>query len=955
MSETMSHLILQISFPGSSILVAIAGLIGMLLCLQFGLACVALWNLKHPGNEETPLPPEDLHPDVLRHLQPWRSRLAELGFSGPDFYRMESHSKLERVIWRLTHAGTKSVAELRILILPTGAAPRVMLGFYSFLNDGRLLVTGETGTCDHWPSHWLALYKRFKRVDVQWESHQTRLKALAPMATAIWPEDLASAMSALQAVTDQASIDAGMLERDPNDAKVFRVRRPRIPWCALRVVMFSLPGLKAGSARRGDLPLPAIPQPDVAAGVPPTAAGRDELVERDLQKYHQAAGGKKPGMGRWAKLALLAITLGLFAVFWKGGDLGEMTGVIIGILLLHEFGHWLPMKLFGYKNVTMFFIPGFGAAVSGKKQHAPAWQDLVVLLGGPLPGLIGGIAVMVIGYFFQGIPDFWLNAAGLAIVINAFNLLPFLPLDGGKILDLLIFKDIPWLRLLFNGFSTLCVIGACFLPGMGVLRFLAIIMVLGLVRDLKLLGVLKEARKVEWAGQVDDEDTALRRIFKELRDSGNSSFVGSADWLPRTQVVVEEVLRKRPGWPVRILGLGFYGAVCLFPLLLFVALVVVMASGLLSKSTGGAEYLAELRADLPESKIDLTPEKMAPISKLAMTTEELLAANEDHLPGKDRARELAKSFPAEASREVDLLRWENVGAFQSLNGSSLETVEVWLETACLRMEKTTDGGKHDEGFRRSEIMLHAIRSLEPAISYRQREQLWDAQVRVLKNLGKLIGSGAITPAMQDRLKPRIQALRNLPDPAVEAFLLVDGWTEREFQELLDGDDEEEPSDDAAFCRTLYRQLDEFRNSQDASPPTSVAVARLWKSTRKASELPAESPAGVLVTPAEADFLHRYCDRQRELVWLQNAALYALNLDAYQTQHRRYPQRWDHPVPGGGMLELVSGTAPALRLTDARDEAQRAGPVWLGRTPNQALPPLDFPLRPIVDRAGASRF
>lgn len=955
MSETMCHLILQISFPGSSILVAIAGLIGMLLCLQFGMACVTLWNLKHPGNEETPLPPEDLHPDERRHLQPWLSRLAKLGFAGPDFYRLESHSKLERIVCRMTHSGMKSVAELRILILPTGAAPRVMMGFYNFLSDGRLLVTGETGTSDHWPAQWLALYKRFKRVDVQWETHQTRLNALAPMASAIWPENLTSAMAALQEATDQASIDAGMLERDPNDAKAFRVRRPRIPWCALRVVIFSLPGLKAGDARRLDLPLPAIPLPEVATGVPPTLLGRDQLAERDLEKYHQAAGGKKPGMGRWAKLALLTITLGLFAFFWKGGDLGEMTGIIIGVLLLHEFGHWLPMKLFGYRNVTMFFIPGFGAAVSGKKQHAPAWQDLIVLLGGPLPGLIGGIAVMVIGYFFQDIPDFWLNAAGLAIVINAFNLLPFLPLDGGKILDLLVFKDIPWLRLLFNGFSTLSVIGASFLPGMGVLRYLAIIMVLGLVREFKLFGVLKDAGKVEWAGQVDDEDTALRRIFKELRDGGNPNFVGSADWLMRTQVVLEEVLRKRPGWPVRILGLGFYSAVCLFPLLLFVALVGVMASGLLSRSAGGAEYLAELRADLPESKIDLTSEKMAPIEKLTVTTEELLAADEDHLPGRERARELAKSFPDEASREVDLLRWEDVGACQNLNGSSMETVEVWLETACLRMEKATDAGKHDEGLRRSEVVLHAIRSLEPAISYSQSEQLWDAQVRALKNLGKLIGSGAITPAMQDRLKPGIQALRNIPNPAVEAFLLVDGWTEREFQQLLDGDSEEESSDDAAFCRTIYRQVDEFRGSRDTPPPISVAVARIWKSTGKASELPAESPAGVQVTPAEADFLHHFCDRQRELVWLQNATLYTLNLDAYQAQHRRYPEQWDRPAPGGGMMELVNGAAPILRLTDDRNEAQRAGPAWLGRTPDQVSPPVDFPLRPVVAHTGASRF
>jgi hypothetical protein len=416
-------------------------------------------------------------------------------------------------------------------------------------------------------------------------------------------------------------------------------------------------------------------------------------------------------------------------------------------------------------------------------------------------------------------------------------------------------------------------------------------------------------------------------------------------------MVLEEVLRKRPGWLVRIFGLGFYGAVCLFPFVLFAALVGLMATGLLSGSTGREERLTEMRADLPEARDELTAVKSAPISELSATTWELLDAIGDSSPGRERARVLAGSFPAEASREVDLLRWEDVGAFQRLNGSSLETVDVWLENACLRMERATEAGKHDEAFRRSEIMLYAIRSLEPALSYNQRAQLWDVQVRVLKNLGTLIGSGALTPAMRDRLKPRIQALRGLPDPAVEAFLLVDGWTEREFQELIEGNAEEPAPDDEAFCRTFYRQIDEFRGGRNGPPPTSVAVGRLWKSTGKAGELPAESPAGVQATPAEADFLHQFCDRQRELCWLQNATLCALDFDAYLAQHRRYPPRWDRPVPGGGKLELVPGPAPRLRLADARDEAQRAGPAWLGRTPDQARPPLDFPLRPAADPAG----
>ena len=945
-------LLLQVDFPGVAVLMPVVWIVGGWMVLKYVLICGSLWNLKARDHTETPIGAEALHPEIRRHVQPWLKRLAEFGFGGSNLYQIDALASLERVLWRVTHPEFLTVAELRILILPNGAALRVSLSFYNFLDDGRFLVTAEPGSCDHVPTHWIGLFSRFKSIGGQWEIHQSRLKALP--AAAIAPADLAGAMATQLAATDQASVAAGLMQRDPQDATGWRVRRIRIPWIALKSLKFSLPGFKIGVARRSDLAPPAAAQ---AGGAPqiPLTADLDDPVERDLKKYHQAVGSKK-GLGRWAKLALLTVTLGLFAMFWKGGDLGETTGAIIGVLLLHEFGHWLPMKLFGYKNVTMFFIPGFGAAVSGKKQHAPAWQDLVVLLGGPLPGLFGGIAVMIAGYFRQDIPDFWLNAAGLSVIINAFNLLPFLPLDGGKIVDLLVFRDLPLLRLLFNGFSTLAVSGACFLPGLGILRYLAIIMVLGLIREVKIFGIAKEARKVAWAGQVADEDIALRRIFKELRDAGNAHFVGSQDWLLRTQVVLEEVLRKRPRWLERLGGLGLYGVVSSIPVLLIATVVVVQFSGIFSKSVGELKYLSELRADLPASSIQLSEGQMTPLNKLATATETLLVDVDDELPEAERIPQIAKAMPEELSREIDFLKWEDVGAFKNLGDFRVETVGTWLEVACQRLEKAGEGGKSDEAPRRAEIVLHALRSLEPASSYRQREQLAEVQIRVLKCIAKLNGSGAITPEIQDRLKPRIQALRNLPNPTVEAFLIVDGWTNEEMQQLAgNGKAGESHPDDATFCRMFYHQIDELRNRQQALPSASLAVARFWKKQGKAEELPAEAPAGVKATAAEAGFLQRFCERRRELVWHQNAVLYAMNLDAYQKQHGHHPTRWDHELPGGGRVDFIPGASPAIRLTDARSEAQRAGPAWLGRKPDASQPAVDFPLRPIADGAGARQF
>ena len=308
------------------------------------------------------------------------------------------------------------------------------------------------------------------------------------------------------------------------------------------------------------------------------------------------------------------------------------------------------------------------------------------------------------------------------------------------------------------------------------------------------------------------------------------------------------------------------------------------------------------------------------------------------------------------AREIDFLKWEDVGAFHSNGHASMEMVGTWLEAACQRLEKASEGSKSDEAPRRAEIVLHALRSLEPASSYRQCEQLAKVQIRVLRCIAKLNGSGAITHEMQDRLKPRIQALRNLPDPAVEAFLVVDGWSDEQMQRLSAAADAtaSEP-DDATFCRMFYQQIDDLRNRQRALPAASLAVARFWKKEGTAEELPAEVPAGVKVTAAEAGFLHRFCERRREVVWHQNALLYAMNLDAYQKQHGHHPTRWDHELPGGGRVDFIPGAAPAIRLTDARSEAQRAGPAWLGRRPDALQPAVDFPLRPVADGAGASEF
>lgn len=136
-------------------------------------------------------------------------------------------------------------------------------------------------------------------------------------------------------------------------------------------------------------------------------------------------------------LLILAASLALFVMTGVLDFEATDLALLIVVLLIHESGHYLGMRVFGYQNVQMFFIPFFGAAVSGRTSNVPAWQQAVVFLLGPVPGLIIGAGLCVPGLLLEH--ELLLDAARMFLIINGFNLLPIFPLDGGQLLNLLLF------------------------------------------------------------------------------------------------------------------------------------------------------------------------------------------------------------------------------------------------------------------------------------------------------------------------------------------------------------------------------------------------------------------------------------------------------------------------------------------------------------------------------------
>ena len=151
------------------------------------------------------------------------------------------------------------------------------------------------------------------------------------------------------------------------------------------------------------------------------------------------------------RFTLLGIPVRVHPLFWLMGAFLTWNGAdfrytFVGVLcvfisiLVHELGHALVSKIFGWHPTIVLYLMGGYATV---RQYSP-WKNIAVLIAGPFAGLslfalvffgIDGYAVRVAGWD-PGLVGGW--AIGHLLFINLvwslFNLAPIYPMDGGRIL-----------------------------------------------------------------------------------------------------------------------------------------------------------------------------------------------------------------------------------------------------------------------------------------------------------------------------------------------------------------------------------------------------------------------------------------------------------------------------------------------------------------------------------------
>jgi Zn-dependent protease len=124
----------------------------------------------------------------------------------------------------------------------------------------------------------------------------------------------------------------------------------------------------------------------------------------------------------WTMLVSIAAYTLLFGLPFAVG--------IVLLLLIHEMGHVIQLRREGVEASAPMFIPFLGAVIAAKSMGKDAAAEARVGLAGPILGSVATLVPLAI-WLATG-EEFWRALAFIGFFLNLFNLLPVVPLDGGR-------------------------------------------------------------------------------------------------------------------------------------------------------------------------------------------------------------------------------------------------------------------------------------------------------------------------------------------------------------------------------------------------------------------------------------------------------------------------------------------------------------------------------------------
>ncbi|MBD2461290.1 hypothetical protein H6G89_09550 [Oscillatoria sp. FACHB-1407] len=512
---------------------------------------------------------EDEVPDYIKQVfKTSVQELEMLGFEFSSYYQVDDILGARRWGVLMQQVPCRSFAVLAVNALPDPANP-VITTFYTFFEQGNkpnfLLMTMNAlahGIVGQMPNT-LVLDKYVLTTEEQWNVHKTKLQELGNSQFA-QIDTYTTFVTKLQA-HENAYIDS--LIQAKTLARLPRRGNSMTPDGASFLYLGLLPAVQtAFKMGRGNPKRMSVLKQRLAQVKPNMSEAGSIPVEAEVDAYQYLQKFEQGRSRRGAKLWILVLSLVVFFLSFTHLFPWQDLLILIGVLFLHELGHFVAMRSFGYENTSIFFLPFFGAATSGRKDHATLSEKVMVLLAGPLPGLLLGCVLAIALSQEVSQSASLASAINFLIILNYLNLLPIFPLDGGRVVNLLLFARYPWADLIFKGFTVLLIVTLAMMAfGDPFLLFLAIVVGLSIPNSYRSARILKQLRQIkpndpveQFVQPVSPSPALLSRLFTAVKQAG----YGAMPFNQKYNLVKSLVqLQQEPNvkWTTRMGLLVFYG------------------------------------------------------------------------------------------------------------------------------------------------------------------------------------------------------------------------------------------------------------------------------------------------------------------------------------------------------------------------------------------------------------
>ena len=149
-----------------------------------------------------------------------------------------------------------------------------------------------------------------------------------------------------------------------------------------------------------------------------------------------------------SKLHINSYSIILVFLAFLAGLFKEIIIVSI-IIIIHEFGHYLALYLYDRNIIKINIYPFGGIIKTNDKIDNPLNEELIITIMGPIFQELLFVLVIILYKYNIINKNIYEIFSGYNFTILIFNLLPIMPLDGSKILNIFLNKFLNF-RLSYN-------------------------------------------------------------------------------------------------------------------------------------------------------------------------------------------------------------------------------------------------------------------------------------------------------------------------------------------------------------------------------------------------------------------------------------------------------------------------------------------------------------------------